>query len=421
MSRWSWVLTQVRRHIGFRAALISLGGILLALLSGLAGRLIPYEFHVEIGQDAVGTILQILASSMLAVTTFSLTAMVTAYGSATQLATPRATQLLREDPTSQNALSTFLGAFVFSIVGIIGLQTGLYGNQGRIVLFAGTLAMVAAVVGTLLRWITHITAFGRMSDVIDRVEDAASQSMQDFARSPFRGGRPPVDVPAGAEPLCGKQVGYVIHVDVPALGRIASKNNLTIHLAAIPGTLVHPSRPLLFWTGGADDEAKEAMREAFTFGRHRAFDQDPRLGLIVLSEVASRALAPATNDPGTAIEVMNSLLRVFLKLAPSELSDDQDSETPSDLPPVHVATPTMTEMMADAFDPIIREGAAEVEVALRLSKVLAAIHDTLPEARTAIAAYARRVTESVERRQEDPYARDLFATAHDALWNARRA
>ncbi|MBE7183052.1 MAG: DUF2254 domain-containing protein [Methylobacterium mesophilicum] len=421
MSRWSWVFKQLRRHIGFRAALISLGGILLALLSGLAGRLIPFDFAIEIGQNAVGTILQILASSMLAVTTFSLTAMVTAYGSATQLATPRATQLMREDPTSQNALSTFLGAFVFAIVGIIGLQTNLYGNQGRIVLFAGTLAMVAAVVLTLLRWIAHITAFGRMSDVIDRVEDAAARSMEDFARAPFRGGRPAVAVPANAQPLYGKEVGYVIHADVPALGRLASENNLTIHLAAIPGTLVHPSRPLLHWTGSADEDAVEAMAEAFTFGRHRAFDQDPRLGLIVLSEVASRALAPATNDPGTAIEVMNSLLRVFLKLARAEPNEVEDGETPPGRPPVHVAMPSMAEMIGDAFDPIIREGVAEVEVSLRLSKVLAAIHDGLPEARAATAAYARRLAESVERRQEDPHARDLFTTTHEALWKARTA
>ena len=134
----SWVLKRLRRQIWFRAALISLGGILLAILAAHSGLYMTHEFDVQIGQDAVGTLLGIMASSMLAVTTFSLTAMVTVYGSATQLGTPRATQLFINDTTSQNVLSTFLGAFVFSIVGIIGLQTKAYGSQGRMVLFIGT-------------------------------------------------------------------------------------------------------------------------------------------------------------------------------------------------------------------------------------------------------------------------------------------
>ncbi|MFV0921359.1 hypothetical protein ACR720_10730 [Sphingomonas parapaucimobilis] len=43
---------------------------------------------------------------------------------------------------SQNALSTFLGAFIFSVVGIIGLQTRLYGGQGRVLLLISTVWLV---------------------------------------------------------------------------------------------------------------------------------------------------------------------------------------------------------------------------------------------------------------------------------------
>ena len=61
---------------------------------------------------------------MLAVTTFSLNVMTSAYGSAANNVTPRATRLLREDPVTQNVLSTFIGSFLFSIVGIVVLKTG---------------------------------------------------------------------------------------------------------------------------------------------------------------------------------------------------------------------------------------------------------------------------------------------------------
>jgi uncharacterized membrane protein len=43
----------------------------------------------------------------------------------------------------------------------------------------------------------------------------------------------------------------------------------------------------------------------------RYFDEDPRFGLITLSEIASRALSPAVNDPGTAIQIISSYVRLF--------------------------------------------------------------------------------------------------------------
>ena len=293
MSRWRWVTSRILRKVWFRAALISLCGVLLAALAGVFARYVPFTVPGNLGQDAVDSLLEIIASSMLAVTTFSLTAMVSAYGSATQLATPRATQLMISDPTSQNALSTFLGAFVFSVVGIIGLQTGIYGEQGRVILFAGTVGLVAVVVVTLLRWIAHITAFGRMSDVIDRVENAAIRAMRRFATDARLGGRRAIAIPAGARAVCGARTGYVTHVDIAALGRLSHRASLVLHVTAIPGSMVHPSRPLLHVEPRADGTHRafdDEIEDAFTIERHRSFDQDPRLGLIVLSEIASRAM-----------------------------------------------------------------------------------------------------------------------------------
>ncbi|MFY8195180.1 MAG: DUF2254 family protein [Novosphingobium sp.] len=108
----------------FWAGLFCLFAIGLALARAFIGHAISYEFATKVGARSVDSILNVLASSMLAVTTFSLTAMVSAYSGATSNITPRAVQLLVEDTTAQNALATFLGSFLFAIVGIIALSTG---------------------------------------------------------------------------------------------------------------------------------------------------------------------------------------------------------------------------------------------------------------------------------------------------------
>ncbi|GLR46686.1 DUF2254 family protein [Sphingomonas astaxanthinifaciens] len=77
MNQLAHVLRKVGKQIGFRAALIAILTVMLALLAAVLAPLILYDLSIKIGADAVDDILTILASSMLAVTTFSMTAMVT--------------------------------------------------------------------------------------------------------------------------------------------------------------------------------------------------------------------------------------------------------------------------------------------------------------------------------------------------------
>lgn len=386
MPAWRLLLRRTARRIWFRSVVFSLVAVLLAVAARYLAPWLPEHFEGNIGQDSVGGILQILASSMLAVTTFSLTAMVSAYSSATTLATPRATQLLIQDPTSQNALSTFLGAFLFSIVGIIALSTGFYGDRGRVILFVGTLAVVALIVFTLLRWIAHLTAFGRMSDVIDRVERAAIESIRAWREAPHLGGQPVVAVPASAWPVFGERTGYVTHVDVGALQRIAAQADLRLHVAVLPGTLVHPQRPLLQAEGLADDDCRAALARAFTVERHRSFDHDPRLGLVTLAEIGSRALSAAVNDAGTAIEVVDAQHRVFRAVL--ERPDDASDATECDR--VFVPLPAMADLLEDAFRPLARDGTGAIEVSIRLQKTLAALAESAPAHAEVIDAMARQ-------------------------------
>lgn len=400
-ARIGWFLRHLGRQIWFRAAIISAASVFIAATAGIIARAIPYEFTGDVGQSAVGTVLEIIASSMLAVTTFSLTAMVSAYSSATQLATPRATQLMISDRTSQNALSTFLGAFIFAVVGIIGLQTHLYGGQGRVVLLMATILLIVLVVVTLLRWIAHLAAFGRMADVIDRVEDAACAAMAAFARDPYAGAQPAVTVPASAKPVFATSIGYVTHIDTEALAGLATKHNLVIHIEVIAGTLVHPDRPLLRVVGKvSSDKITKALADAFVVERHRRFDHDPRLGLIALGEIAGRALAPATNDPGTAIEVVNALFRAISLLPVDEPPSD------ADLPPVYMPRPTADELVRCGFVPIVRESGGEEEVVIRTLKVLDALDLALPHAATTTRSLSAELRRNVERTMKDEAAID---------------
>ncbi len=180
----------------------------------------PASLSTNIGADSVDNILGIIASSMLTVTTFSLSTMVSAYSAATSSVTPRATRLVMEDSTTQNVLATFVGSFLFSLVGIIALTTGVYGAQGRVVLFIVTIAVIVLIVVTLLRWIDHLSRLGRVTETTRQVEEATLAAVRAWQEVPNLGGRPlPAEfetLVVGASPIFTDRIGYVQHVDTGA-------------------------------------------------------------------------------------------------------------------------------------------------------------------------------------------------------------
>jgi hypothetical protein len=133
--KWLFLLTRLQRRLWLTVALYSVAGVGTALVSATLARYVPADFPLKLGSEAVGDILTILASSMLAVATFSLTTLVTAYTSVVSNVTPHAAKLLVSDGAIRSSLGTFIGAFIFSVVGIIALHTGYYGAQGRVILF----------------------------------------------------------------------------------------------------------------------------------------------------------------------------------------------------------------------------------------------------------------------------------------------
>tara|TARA_R100000541_G_scaffold2171_14_gene8353 strand:+ start:35220 stop:36560 length:1341 start_codon:yes stop_codon:yes gene_type:complete len=369
VERWKWFLIRISKRPWFRASLYSVLGIATALVALVVAPYIPDDLSTKIGSDAVDNILGVLASSMLAVTTFSLSIMVAAYGSATNNVTPRATSLLVEDPTTQNTLSTFIGSFIFSLVGIIALSTGLYGENGRVVLFAATIIVVILVLYALLRWIDQLSGLGRVAETTARVEKAATQALCQRMEQPFLGGRPlDVDpkVLPGARPLFSDKIGFVQHIDMPALGELTKKEGCAVYVCALPGIFVEPSQPIA-WSVGIDKECDRALCDAFVVGSQRTFDRDPRYGIIVMAEVASRALSPAMNDQGTAVDVIGRGVRVL-----SHLSRPTPPEDPK-FDRVFAPGLSVADMLDDFFTPIARDGAAVVEVGIRLQQALASL------------------------------------------------
>ena len=154
------------------------------------------------------------------------------------------------------------------------------------------------------------------------------------------------------------------------------------------------------------------MSGAFTIGDARSYEQDPRFGLIVLAEVASRALSPGVNDPGTAIDVIGTAVRLLHEWC-RPVEDDEEGKI--EYPRIFVPQLNERHLIEDIFTPIARDGAALAEVGIRLQKALRAVA-AMPsqDLRVAAAGQALEARERGEKALSHP--RDLARLRAAASW-----
>ncbi|HSH13548.1 MAG TPA: DUF2254 domain-containing protein, partial [Desulfurivibrionaceae bacterium] len=262
----------------------------------------------------------------------------------------------------------FIGAFIFSIVSLVAVKNALFEDAGLFAIFCFTLLVFAIVVVTFVRWVDRLARLGRVVNIIGKAEKAAGDALGRRRHAPTLGGltAPPHEHPDQAQGLSvySATVGYVQHINLETLQSWAVAHDCQITVAALPGAFVGTRRPLVYVSGARSCDP-EALAGAFTISSNRTFEDDPRFGLLALSEIADKALSPGINDPGTAINVIGTLVRLFTVW---QSPPEQDRLRPTDYDRVAVPRLVIDDLFDDAFTAIARDGAGKVEVAIRLQK-----------------------------------------------------
>ncbi len=379
-------------------SVLSVAGIFIASLADDRGlsSILP-----EISMDSVESLLSIMAASMLVIATFAVGSMVAAYASASTSATARSFSLVITDDVTQNALSAYIGAFIFSLVSLVAVKNAMFDSAGLFAIFALTVLVFGVVVGTFVRWVDRIARLGRVSNTIEKLEKATAAALDRRRQSPILGASPATRSLTGVTGTVvhSPTVGYVQSIDMQALQSLAETSKCYMRVAVLPGAFVSQRQALLRVVGAELINAKECA-SAFKIGRARAFEDDPRFGLVALAEIGGKSLSSSINDPGTAIEIIGTMVRLFalwqMPLADKEhlkIEFDRISAQPLDI----------EDLFDDAFTAIARDGAGIVEVAVRLQQAFAALAETDDQAMAASAwQFSRMALARSERAMSHP-------------------
>jgi uncharacterized membrane protein len=330
-----------------------------------------------------------IASGMIALTgiVFSLTFVMVQF-SATAYS-PRLVLWIARDPVMSHALGIFTATFIYALAALVGVDR--YGS--------GKVPFVSAwVVVTLL-----LASVGMFIGLIQRVGMLQVNRMLIFTGD--RGRQVitklyPRAKPAGAENGSGEvrnlPHSQTLHhhgrprsvqaIDVAALVNLAKVSEGVIEMVASVGDTVVELTPLLrvYGTGRPIDERE--LLHGIELGDERTFEQDPKYAIRLLVDIAIKALSPAINDPTTAVQALDQIEDLLLRMAHRHLEVGDYRDTDGKLR-LLVSFPTWDDLLRLAFDEICAYGASSVQVMRRMNALVADLQHSIPEERRSALKY----------------------------------
>jgi uncharacterized membrane protein len=350
-------------------------GLLLPEVDERLAEQVPFLFQA--GPDGARTFLSSIAGAMISVTglVFSITMVVLQLASSQF--SPRVLRTFLDQRTPQMTLGVFTASFVYALTVMRSVEGAEGTGSGGVPQLAVTVAflMVLASVGMFLAFIHHITQAISVDTIIDEVGDDTRRLVE---RS--TGGRSTVTEVAPA-PLPGlgaptvvtaERKGYLNRVDVAALCRLAHRHDVRVSVLLPLGTYLVQDSPLAVVHGGAQHpevDWQRQVRRHVVVGWRRTMEQDVSFGLRQLVDIGERALSPGVNDPTTAVQVVDELHTLLVRLAGTDdlspvLHDDEGT------PRVVTTEWTFGQYLDLCVDEIAHWGASGLQVPRRLDEML---------------------------------------------------
>jgi uncharacterized membrane protein len=380
------------------------------VLPRLERRLLP-DLTLGVDPGAAFAILTGIASGMMGLTAivFSL-AFVMVQFSATAYS-PRLVLWLARSAVINHSIGLFTATFIYSLAAVAWINRGGSGLVPPItVWFAIALLLASVVLFVLLvervgmLQVTRVLAFAGVEGrrVIDRMYRTPSRPGQIPGDGPVPFGKTDVAALPLIQTLAHDGGPLVVQaVNTGALSELASRARGTIVMTVAVGDTVLEGMPILRVHGTGPALPEETLRDAVELGTERTFEQDPKYAIRLLVDVAIKALSPAINDPTTAVQALDQIEDLMLRLGRCELDVGRVCDAAGKLR-FEMPVPTWDDLVVLALDEIRYCGATSIQVMRRMRALLQDLtQQVLPDRQAALTYYLVRVEKGIRRDLQD--------------------
>jgi uncharacterized membrane protein len=351
-----------------------------------------------------------IASGMIALTgiVFSLSFVMIQF-SATAYS-PRLVLWLARDRVVSHALGIFTATFIFAISALAGVDR----NGNGKVPFISAWVEIALLLASVVMLVALVYRIGRLQ--VNRMLEFTADQGRRATRALYQS--LPADTGVGPAPQFdeGYRTQVMVHrgrpkavqaIDIQGLVRLADASNAVIVFAAAVGDTMMEGMTLLSVFAAPAPIGEFKLRRRVALGNERTFEQDPKYALRILVDIAIRGLSPAVNDPTTAVQALDQIGDLLLRLGHCPSLETGVFRGKDGRVRLVVPFPAWEDLVNLALNEILFYGASSVQVTRRLTALIADLISLLPENRHAVLRVAQaRLQASIARIfSEDPQER----------------
>ena len=391
------------RHLPVSSWLIPLAYAAAALIVGFTVPRLAYSvlpgFVSSVSVNAAIGIYSAVASGMIALTgiVFSLTFVMVQFSSTAY--SPRLVLWIARDPIMSHSMGVFTATFLYAIAALAWVDRA---GSGRVPL-AGTVLVTALLIVSVIMFIILIQRVSTLQ--INRMLTFTADQGRKIIESLY----PPIyaalcqgsgeldRLPCVQTMLHQGQPSFIQQVDIPALIEIACTKGYTIELVASVGDAALEFTPILRVLGVGAAIPEQTLRTAIKLGSERTFDQDPKYAIRLLVDIAIKALSPAINDPTTAVQTLDHIEDLLIRLGRRRLEIGSFCDSSGNAR-VLMPFPTWEDFLRLALDEIRFYGAASIQVMRRMNALVSELMSVLPEERQpALRHWQKRLDMTIQR------------------------
>jgi uncharacterized membrane protein len=332
--------------------------------------------------EIVIAFLSAVSTGMIALTgiVFSLAFVLVQYGTSTY--SPRMVNASRRN-VFPHAVGVFTGTFIFCLLALRGVDVKALGGSGSLTLWVALFWLLASVV-VLMRLvvrvgdmtITRILFFLEKAggDAIDRTFGASLTTRAQKKQGPESKN---ISAPVSQVVRYLGAARYLIGIRAAVLLELAIRYDACINLHRAIGDPLSEDDVLMTIHGTGSRIPEHELLSCIVLNWERTLKSDPAYALRLLVDIAIRALSPAVNDPTTAVQVLDHIEALLIRLGNANLEVGNIRDTTGRLRLSYAAT-TWDEYVNLALLEILHFGAASLQVHRRLAALLTEVRNAIP-------------------------------------------
>ncbi|MDI9918347.1 DUF2254 family protein [Rhodococcus sp. IEGM 1379] len=350
----------------------------------------PTAIDVSMDINATATLLSVIAGGMITLTGLVFTAITLAMQFGASQISVRVVPMLAQQRVMRWSIGMFLATFVYSIFVVIDLALD---NQSSAPQLSANMALLLALISAILflalvskvgsilnssRLLTWIAAEGRSAIVraYPRYDESSPKTLPD---APIAVDPPSLNGETGDLLVVrlrhlSPDGRVLLAINLPRLQRLASSWGVSIEVVPGIGEFVAQNAPLFEVRGRSLKVRPDALTSCLIFGDTHSPLAGPAAAIQSIVDISLKALSPAINDPGRAVQALDHIEDLLVLLAPRVRADTETST----LTRIRGQQRTWTDYVSIATDEIRHFSTNSAQVQRRLRAVFTTLIAACP-------------------------------------------